>query len=110
MRLVQTSLLLVELPANAWRKFACGSWTRVLPERTTQPEYQWVASRVYLPKKFIALPVTTINARITVLKIVNTWIQCNSFVGHGRQTPTNIHETNTQSWSKSMQRDSEDDD
>jgi hypothetical protein len=36
-REVQTSLLLFELPTNASRKFKCGSLTRVLPERTTQP-------------------------------------------------------------------------
>ena len=32
-----TSLLLCELPANALRKFACGSSMCVRPERTTQP-------------------------------------------------------------------------
>jgi hypothetical protein len=82
----QTSLLLEELPANAWRKFACGSWTRVLPERTTQPEYRRIASQIYLPQEFIALPVTTINARITILKSVNTWTQCYSFVGQGSES------------------------
>jgi hypothetical protein len=35
---VQTSWALFELPANAWRKFTCGSLTRVLPESTIQPK------------------------------------------------------------------------
>jgi hypothetical protein len=35
---VPTSWALFELPANAWRKFTCGSLTRVLPESTIQPK------------------------------------------------------------------------
>ena len=42
-------MLLCELPANAWRKFACGSWMCVWPARTAQP-------------------VTTMKRRMAILK------------------------------------------
>lgn len=51
-----TSLLLCELPSNALRKLTCGSATRVLPDRTTQP-------------------VTTMKTRIMIL---NTLRACTS--------------------------------
>jgi hypothetical protein len=51
-----TSLLLLELPANAFLKFACGSLTRVFPESTTQPaediyNYILVISKILMTRQ-----------------------------------------------------------
>ena len=52
-REVQTSLLLFELPTNAWWKFNWGSLTRVLPERTTQPRSRIVFQTFIVTKETV---------------------------------------------------------
>ena len=52
--------------------------------REDNPTWGSVICILYIaPSKSVALPVTTMNARITILKSVNTWTQCHSFVRRG---------------------------
>lgn len=103
----RTSKLLVELPAKAFRKFACGSVMEVRPERTTQPGDR--GQRLCVWRRCGYLPAMTMKSRMTILNTLRACARRSGIVNTTQNINTYVHEIHPKPRCETMQERHEDD-